>query len=331
MVRSLMCEQKGPKKVNMPKVPLSLSLLLAAAMPANGQNLVPNPGFEIENDCASIVYSTIEMASPWYTPTLSTPDVYDMDTVAPCGYAYDANVEFFWGPMPAMSGSRVAGLIMYELFSDVKEYIAVKLSQPLDSGASYTVSFKYRLGASCQFALHQFGILFQTDSTAQPDPYTIDSVPSVLLSNGSVLDGTTAWEALQATYTACGHERYLIIGSFEDTGSVMLTERPGHFDPQTYYFIDDVGVTPDVPVGSIEELTIFASASGVRVEVPSGGVIDEWKVIDIAGRMVQAGSMPLGPGCFDLGIPLDALPNGGYLLLCSIRGRTVARRFVYAR
>ena len=52
-----------------------LAILILFATSLNAQNLVPNPGFEVQDTCPAV--SQIQLAHPWNTATLGTPDLYN--------------------------------------------------------------------------------------------------------------------------------------------------------------------------------------------------------------------------------------------------------------
>ncbi|MBK6627341.1 MAG: hypothetical protein IPJ87_12035 [Flavobacteriales bacterium] len=62
---------------------------LALAAMATAQNLVPNPSFEDTTHC-SLYQPPYEEAVGWYSANLATPDIWDCDTIAPCGRFMDA-------------------------------------------------------------------------------------------------------------------------------------------------------------------------------------------------------------------------------------------------
>ena len=53
-----------------------ISMLIIPAIIVRGQNLVPNPGFEIYNACPS-TYGELERAVPWNKPTTGSTDYFN--------------------------------------------------------------------------------------------------------------------------------------------------------------------------------------------------------------------------------------------------------------
>lgn len=297
---------------------------------AMAQNLVPNPSFEEQANCGMVSFSQIETAPPWYTPTTATPDVYDLDTISPCGYNYDSSIEAIYGSIAPVSGTRVAGGIMYEPGDDAKDYIAVRLDTELTAGFLYTVSMRYRLAAPCQFAIDQLGVLFSPDSLSFGYWHTIDQAPSAIFSTGAPLANTTSWEILQSDYFANGSERYMILGSFQDSSQVSLTERPGHFDQATYYFLDDIDVQLKV-VTAVENPHLNVSPG------PSGGLIIGWNgripithalLLDATGRSIQEFNARMDAGSTRLEGAMDSEVLGFYMLIgWTTEGRYTTRFF----
>ena len=87
-------------------------------------NLVPNNSFEVIDSCPSTV-SQLRFAQPWFSPSLGTPDVYNA-----CSGLLGVPDNLL-GYENARTGIGYAGIGIHGNIGTNREYIAVKLNEPL--------------------------------------------------------------------------------------------------------------------------------------------------------------------------------------------------------
>src|SRR3989304_3331262 len=105
-------------------------------------NLVPNWSFEDTLTCPTTA-GEIDKAPPWFNPTLSTPDYYNSCNGSSVGVPYHGS-----DYQPARTGNAYAGIWVYQMGTDYREYIEVKLIDSLDQGKKYCVSFYVNLAGN---------------------------------------------------------------------------------------------------------------------------------------------------------------------------------------
>lgn len=243
----------------------SFCLTLLSGFSPRAQNLVPNPDFELYNNCpvnlAAMPFSNDLTYFPtvlsWSNPVLlSSPD-YLAGCATPASQLQVPNTLF--GYQQATSGSAYAGIIAFQgqwqvgsLIYDYREYLQARLLQPLKAGSQYCVRFFVSPTISPSFhfnyiAIDEIGINFskqrQIDTLHNnlSLPYSVRSTPGVYFAD------TSKWYVVEGVYTASGGEEWLTLGTFKNANPPAFQQ----IWPQTpnlaqtfwnYLFIDDVSV-----------------------------------------------------------------------------------------
>ncbi len=204
---------------------------------ATGQNLVPNPSFEEYLNCPYMINAVPFTAPPWVAAFGGTPDYYNA-----CMNSYQwqfgvpTNAQ---GYQEAHTGVAYSAIFTYAPgITWVKEYLQVALTEPLEAGQCYIVSFYANL-TDVKCGSDKLGALLSIDL---PSTW-MGEIPQVQFQGGYLSD-TANWVHVYDYYTAVGGEQYITIGNFytdDDTsGDPACTNTP----PFSYYFIDDVAVIP---------------------------------------------------------------------------------------
>jgi len=271
---------------------------------ARSQNLVPNPGFENYSNCPSTFismpfskdYSYFPTVHSWTTPLrLTTPDY--LNSCAPTSSGLNVPNSTFGYQLP-QSGAAYAGIIAFQgqftngtLTYDYREYLQIKLSQPMVAGKQYCVKFFVSPTISSHFsynyvALDEIGINFSgqrpmdTANRTLPLPYHVKNAPGLFLTDSS------KWYNISGIYNATGGENWLTLGTFQ-------TGNPPAFVPITpavpntqkmhwsYLYIDDVSVVEVTPGDSIVAVwdTTICLTSGFSKTFygPANGLSFEWQ------------------------------------------------------
>lgn len=202
---------------------LLLHLAAFSQLTAPVKNLVPNGSFENFRRKSD----NIRQAIPWTDK--GTADLYhnalDNDTTAQKG---------------AHGGYCYAGLRFQKSY---REYLQVKLAEPLHRGTTYDVTVHLRLAFWSNATLRSFGLLFTKGGyNKQADAVKADMVDTVL-EKGGLSDGFR-WFTVKGRYKAGGGEKYMTIGNFApDIRKDLRRQRPGFGFREAYYFIDDISLT----------------------------------------------------------------------------------------
>jgi HYR domain len=205
--------------------------------PSPGPNLVPNPGFESYSACP-ITGSDIDLAVPWFQPTVGTSDF--LNRCAPTNAGTAVPISFFGNQEPH-SGDGYAGGAAFG--SNYREYIETPLLAPLVAGQTYEVSFYVSLSEMSVFAVDNLGAHFSVGAITNFPAAGIFSVtPQVRNPPGTFLSSTNDWMLIRGAFTAAGGENYVTIGNFRNDLNTPAIEVNGPPSLLAYYFIDDVSV-----------------------------------------------------------------------------------------
>ncbi|MBK9700907.1 MAG: T9SS type A sorting domain-containing protein [Flavobacteriales bacterium] len=310
---------------------------------AQGQNWVPNPGFEEADTC-------IHQLGPgglqdWYSAYLH------FDRLQAClayGSTNGLPMNAFTFQDPFEGGSCI-GLFSYHLngFEQQREWAMVPLLQPLEVGQMYYCSFRANaaFGGNAQYptiwlASSNIGMLFTTydrhwyQGDAYPAPLNMAHVLRT-----QVLSDTVGWTLVSGSFVADSAYSYLMIGNFF---SNALTDTLHFADPDSvfpwypwgYTLIDAVCVSPK-PMGcdlgqDVEEVK---EESGVLFPNPAsdqlfivGRTGAEYQVLDALGRAMAQGRALNNRWGLDVG----AWPPGAYIMRLATAGRMEVRKFVVA-
>ena len=206
------------------------------AQTKKGKNIVPNPSFETHKNAT---LGDIKNAVPWIG--IGTVDFYMKPE--------KRDTSRFKG---AHKGTCYAGLRFQENY---KEYMYVKLEQPLEKDAVYNFRMYVRMleAKNVTVTIKQLGVYFSEV------PFKV----GLIFSEDGLIDSTNKkglsglnWMLIQGDYKAHGGEKYIIIGNFRTKVKDDMI-RKKKFDlfgfQEAYYYIDDVTLRKKIiPVDSVE-------------------------------------------------------------------------------
>ncbi len=188
-----------------------------------------------------------------------------------------------------------AGLITYRPTHLAREYISAKLNCPLEEDQRYKISFWASLAD--QSVLESAGIGFYlSDETF----FSSMSYPVILTPHGyapTPIDAS-GWTEISVNNYVGNGEDYITIGNFFDDATTVLmginnnlNSLPGNSLPGSYYFIDDVSISPIPP--SIEaNVPTTCISSGTPVTLTASGSPEyNWSWTDSGGPHNSSGSI----------------------------------------
>jgi len=207
-------------------------------------NLVPNYSFEQYSTCPTNSVYSLTLATNWLTATTNgTPDYFNG-----CSNftGVPTNVQGF---QSAKTGNGYAGLFAWigPTVSNGLEYVQIKLHDSLKSNKQYCIKyFVSRAENEADYSIPSFGAYLSDTLLNVSTNFNINVVPQVNNNTNDFKSSFTNWEVISGTYTAAGHEKFLIIGNFNSVSDTI-------FDPydtsqycrvycRVYYYIDDVTV-----------------------------------------------------------------------------------------
>lgn len=224
------------------------------------ENLVPNGSFEEFTSCPQNLGEI--KCYPWFSPTTTTPDFYTIcGTMGLSGVPINA-----YGNQNAFDGNSYGGLV---LNSDdgYREYIAIKLKQPLTSFNKYLLKFYVSSSDLTKYPSNNFGAYFVKDSAGIPLQIMNSGTPAIISSSNSVstallVSDEANWVELSVEYLASGCEEFLIIGNFLPQNETSFGQNSGP-GSDSYYYIDAINL---VEISSSFELpNIFTpNADGIN-------------------------------------------------------------------
>ena len=217
-------------------------------VPSQGSNLVPNPGFENYTNCP-VSLSGVALAVPWYMPTENGSS----DLFNECGTPPGCNMDIprnGFGQQIAHTGTGYVGLYIGDVGGSTggyREYVQTKLLCPMIPGQTYDVKMYV---SSADYSTKQgdgLGILLSTvKDTAPGIGPVIPATPQVSNPSGNILTNDTSWTLIGATIIADSAYKYITVGNFKNDANTTIVPvtRPGAYLTSSYYYVDDVSVTP---------------------------------------------------------------------------------------
>ena len=212
----------------------------------NAQNLVPNPGIEFLT-----TYRCPYLIDNWYSPNSETTDF-----LSACSGQTPYN---YFGIQDPFDGIGYCGIRTYSgpeewsMYSQYREYLAVKLIQPLERDYIYKVSFKYSVADNAGYTCDRLGIFLSEDSIQGFK--VLNYIPQIENPAGIFLTDSVNWNTISGDYIANGGEEFIAIGNFypdNQTSAIYYDPNPGIYAKYyTYVYIDHVEVIKDpdyVPV-----------------------------------------------------------------------------------
>lgn len=185
------------------------------------KNLVPNSSFENFRRKSS----SIRQAIPWQEK--GTIDFYQNPLTN------DTTVQ-----KGAHSGYCYAGFRFQKRY---KEFLQVKLAEPLHRGTVYEFTMQVRLAFWSNAILKSFGILFSKSGYHKPADAIKSNMIDTVCKKGGLFKGFQ-WFTIKGFYKADGGEKYMTLGNFAPSIRKDMM-RMNIFKlgfKESYYFVDDI-------------------------------------------------------------------------------------------
>lgn len=322
------------KKLNMHRALILHLMNLALAAMATAQNLVSNPSFEDTTHC-NLYQPPFEEAVGWYSANFATPDIWDCDTIAPCGRFMDVTDSGIQikGYKTAFHGSRFAGGFHWYGpggNAGTREYLTTRLQTDLLPGQAYRVSMYCARPKGHRRAIDHIGVYFGPDSINEQLTTALQVSPQVELRdpmNPYLVD--TSWVQLVDTFMASGGERWMVFGTFHNDDEVIGIDLPPLWpSDNAYYYVDVVSVTPLIAEAITEQPGgyLHLIATSEEVSWSSSRPLETLLLFDAVGRVVwQPDVLPTATGSID--VP-GSLAQGHYTVVAMIDGQRDVVRFI---
>jgi gliding motility-associated-like protein len=264
------------------KKALSFLLLLSCSW-LMAQNLVPNYDFEDTLQCPN-AFGQIAIADGWFSPTDGTPDYFN-SCVA--GNSTLGNPDNYYGSQAPYSGNGYAGFFAFGP-GNLREYVSIPLTNNLQVGEQYCVSFKVSHAEFTYNAVENIGLYFSTNPISVTNgSQHLGITPQIVNSNG-ILSNDNEWVTISGTFTATDTMRYITIGNFysnNDTNEDITFEPTpgvtGGFINSAYYYLDDV-VVVELPTVNTISITnnnnspLLCEGNNIDLSVEAGALSYNW-------------------------------------------------------
>ena len=204
------------------------------------KNLIPNGSFENYRKKSG----SIKQAIPWQQ--IATVDFYQEPL------SNDTSIN-----KGARTGNCYAGVRFQKKY---KEFLQVKLAEPLHRGTNYDFEMHVRLGFWSNAVLKSFGALFsKIGYKSKKDAVKAAIIDSVCKKGG--FENGYQWFKISGKYLADGGEKYVTIGNFSpNVKKDMIRINIFKFGfKEAYYFLDDISLTKTKEVAEKVKIEIVGS------------------------------------------------------------------------
>ncbi len=305
-------------------------LLLTSGLLLKAQNLVPNPGFEQLNHCP-VNQNDFTAIPNWYSVLQNSPDFFNVCETGDGGVPYN-----FLGHQQPQQGSGYAGVVLFINNLEYREYIGVKLTQPLQATIEYCVSFYVSAADSAGLQTNTIGA-YIGDSIYPVPSYLVRALPyTPQVQSTQYIENNTGWQFIEGNFVAQGGEQYLNIGSFTNDpnttwgpNSAVLNQDPNNqYYIQSYVYIDNIVLEECKKVGIEEDKTnqikLYPNpAVGfITVETPVAYTELQLQLYSLTGALVHQSVIK---GGIKNKVDISALAGGIYIAKV-VYGTTILSR-----
>ena len=283
---------------------LVLFVIVSLSSVCTGQNLVPNPSFEEYSQCPFSTSGIYEgFVDNWYSWSES-PDFFHACSNDIDGFA--GVPENAFGYQNPMSGDGYAGLVTFTLFgSDLREYMAVELIEPLDVGEEYYIvihASRFDGGGESYAwcATNHIGLRFFLNPTYNGDNNPLQPDNFAHLDHDELLTDTVNWTQIDTHFIADQPYNWIAIGNFFDddnTQYVIENETESCFG---IYYIENVCIATNEDdcdylissTNSLEsirtEIDIFPNPATTSIKIVTAkSNIKKLQLINMDGRLIS--------------------------------------------
>lgn len=233
----------------------------------SAQNIMPNPDFESFNKCPNS-QSTFEenVVNDWFrTHEWNSPDYYNA-CGKPGNFGIPQNV---MGYQPAAGGNGYVGIWAYVPNIQYREFFACQLTQNLDSGVLYRISFKVALADVSQFFLDHLDFAFLSYYPYRQDQKEFMFTDKRHFQSERVLNDTSAWQTIYYDYVADGTEKYLMVGfiDWSFTGCNKIPYKaPKKVWRGAYYYFDQGEVVKMIGSDAVDTVETIPTVQEIVAE-----------------------------------------------------------------
>ena len=255
--------------------PLILLMLLLGASfhagaqtrpPANGDNIIPNPGFErFGNVPIGWTYKGADfgrVVKYWFSATTASPDIYGEGVRVPRDWADKG-----FGKQKPRTGKAMAGITLYGCVNGkphCREYIEIQMAEPLVVDQAYELSYWVYPMDKSMFINNLGGYFSVKPIERKTDEILVRDV-QVQMSTIVKPEAKDKWIKVSGKFKATYEAEHLIIGNFNDDNNTLAEPNGTDGYNYAYYYVDDVSlrkippyITPPVKDDDLTKQTLEA-------------------------------------------------------------------------
>jgi len=285
-----------------------------------GQNLVPNPRLEDTITCP-LGLNRFNDCAIWRNYGES-PDYFNSCSSS-INNVPNAAFGFQYGHA---GGNAYAGIDTWNIpqeFPNYREFIGVQLTQQLQIGQKYYVSFFVNQSGSPTEAVgtNKMGCKFSTVAFDSCCPPPVNNFADIY--SDSIIVDSVNWTEISGSFIADSSYSYFIIGNFFDdshTDTIGLSQHNG----VGYYYVTDVAVSTDsvytktwwtgegLPkeLNNQNKISIYPNPTNDIIAIKSTKAITTYILSNTIGQIIKEGKL----NGDETTIEISALPNGIYIL-----------------
>jgi len=258
-------------------------IFICISLQSFAQNLVPNGEFDKFKYCPyGFTLDRLTIVPHWRQPTMGTADYFNE-----CSESYSVPNNPM-GTQSAVMGPGYIGLVAFSPKEyNTREYIQVKLTEPLSAGKKYCVSFLVSLADHSQYIIDGFGVYFSQKIIKGNGKKALNYRPQIEVPEGYLLQDEIDWMEISEIYQAEGGEEYLTFGNFKSDNEMHVKfrnihiESPYHSWDFAYYYLDHVSV---VEIGENDQC--YDGIERMKEQLISGEKPDPPLVYEIALKKI---------------------------------------------
>ncbi|RMF31132.1 MAG: OmpA family protein [Bacteroidetes bacterium] len=213
-----------------------------------GENLVPNPGFEQYSSPPIGWFYKGEhytrVMKYWSSATVASPDVFGPRVRVPSHWA-----EKGFGQQQPHGGHSMSGITLFGCEQGkphCREYIQVQLLEPLVVGQTYRVEmWVSHLPRSLQ--INGLGFAVSEEPLRELTDGPLSLIP-VVFSSTIIKAPNHRWIKIGGHFQAESPANYLIIGNFFPDSLTRVAPPAPDALPYAYYYVDDVSLVKTPPI-----------------------------------------------------------------------------------
>ena len=308
--------------------------LLAVYGICNGQNLVPNPGFE---DYDSLPCNFIDTSSQfanmlhdWTVPNFTTPDICSPLISSSCLYGNPLSFNSA-GLQTPRTGNIMVGMVCEN--GGYNEYIQVPLITPLVAGNDYQAEMYVSLAAKSDFANNDIGMYFSDTLINDVNFQSTNYTPQVL--DTITITDTLNWVLVSGCFTATTAAQYLVIGNF--ISPCLRGVYLGGGWPMAYYFFDDISVmqipsctggqlncTDGIPEDENHKMKVYPNPVADMLTIENASIGATVEIINLLGEKIITQKITGNKSQLNL----HSMAKGIYFVRVGDEERNVVRKLV---